>query len=167
MSVFAAGLIVFGIVTIRAVLQLPDERPSRKSEGRRIARQFGVIVAVEGLALTLVTVVCVVYRRWGLIAPLDLMIVGLHFLPLVRLFNVARYYLTAALFCGIPIATMLLIPESGRIGQALSWLVLPSVGCALVAWVTGVAGLREVRRLIGAFSTHLVFDTLHVEDTHG
>ena len=157
MGVLAAGLIVFGIATIHAAFQLPDEVASRKSEGRRIARQFGVIVGIEGLTLTLVTVVCVVQRRWGLIAPLDLMIVGLHFLPLARLFTVARYYLTAALFCAIPIATMLLIPESGRIGHALSWLVLPSVGCAFVAWVTGVAGLLEVRQLVGAFHTPLAF----------
>jgi len=97
---------------------------------------------------------CVLNRRWALIAPLDLIVVGLHFLPLARLFAVPRYNITAALFCAIPVATMMLIPVGGRIGEALGWFVVPSVGCAAVASTTAWAGLREVRRFVVAVRSH-------------
>jgi hypothetical protein len=157
MCAAAASMVVFGILTIHAVWQLPDAQPSSPAGARRMARRFGTIVAVEALALTLVTVACVLNRRWGLIAPLDLIIVGLHFLPLARLFNVPRYNVTGAFFCGISIATMLLIPQPLRIGHALSWLVIPSVGCALVAWITAAAGLEEVKQCVGAIHAQSVF----------
>jgi hypothetical protein len=148
-SVIAAVLIVMGIAMLRAVFQVRDDPTQRRpSEGSRLGRQFGAIAAVESLALTGVTVACVLTRRWALIAPLDLIIVGLHFLPLARLFEVPRYNITGALFCGIPIVTMLLIPASGRLGEAFIWLVIPSVGCAAVASITAWAGLREVGRFI-------------------
>ena len=154
-SVIAAVLIVFGIALFRDVFQVPhDPAQSSPSEGRRLMRQFGTIVAVEGLALTAVTLACVLNRRWALIAPLDLIVVGLHFLPLARLFAVPRYNITAALFCAIPVATMMLIPVGGRIGEALGWFVVPSVGCAAVASTTAWAGLREVRRFVVAVRSH-------------
>jgi len=148
-SVVSAVLIVICLAMLRAVFQLRnDPAPARPSEGRRIGRQFGAIVAVEGLAVTGVTLACVLTHRWALIVPLDLIIVGLHFLPLARLFAVPRYNVTGALFCAIPILTMLLIPASARLGDAFSWIVVPSVACAAVASITASAGLREVGRFI-------------------
>jgi len=149
-SVVAVALIVMSIAMLRAVFQVRDATQPRPLEGRRLWRRFGAIVAAEGLALTGVTLACVITHRWALIAPLDLMIVGLHFLPLARLFDVPRYNMTGALFCGIPIVTMLLIPADGRVGNALAWLVITSVGCASVALITAWAGLREVGRFIRA-----------------
>ena len=148
LSLVAAVLIVMSIAMLRAVFQVRDTTQPRPSEGRRLGRNFGAIVGVEGLVLTAVTLACVYSRRWALIAPLDLMIVGLHFLPLAKLFDVPRYNITGALFCGIPVVTMLLIPADQFIGNALSWLVIPSVGCAVVASITAWAGLREVGRFL-------------------
>jgi hypothetical protein len=75
--------------------------------------------------------------------------VGLHFLPLAKLFDVPRYNITGILFCTIPILTMLSVPASAHIGNALSWIAVPSIGCALVALATAWAGLYEVRRFVG------------------
>ena len=149
-SLLAIVLIVMSIATLRAVSHVQDTTAPRPSEGRRIGRRFGAIVGVEGLVLTAVTLACVFTHRWAFIAPLDLMIVGLHFLPLAKLFNVPRYNVTGALFFGIPIVTMLLLPVNGLVGDALSWFVIPSVGCAIVAFITAWAGLREVRQFIHA-----------------
>ena len=98
--------------------------------------------------MTAVTLGCVLTQRWALIAPFDLTIVGLPFLPLARLFEVPRYNITGGMFRGIAIITMAAIPIDGHIGGALSWLVVPSVGCAAVAWITATAGLREVGRFV-------------------
>ncbi len=149
----ALVLVFISIVMLRAVFRVRDEIQPRPSEGRRIWRRFGALVAAEGVALTAATLTCVVTRRWALIAPLDLTIVGLHFLPLARLFDVPRYNITGAMFCGISIVTTLAIPIDGHIGSALSWLVVPSVGCAAVAWITAGAGLREVGRFVHSYRT--------------
>jgi hypothetical protein len=141
-------LIVVSAAMLRTVFHLRDETPPRPSEARRLGRAFGVIAGIEGLVITGVTLACIFWHHTAFIVPLDLMIVGLHFLPLAKLFNVPRYYVTACLFCVIPIATMLLVPRDQRIGHALSWIVLPSVGCAMVAFVTAWAGLREVNQYI-------------------
>lgn len=98
----------------------------------------------------MVTLSCVIRGQWALIAPVDLIIIGLHFLPLARLFDVPRYDVAGILFCAIPVVTMLAVPADGHVGQALSWLVIPSVGCAAVASFTAWAGLREVAGFVRA-----------------
>ena len=148
-SSFVVVLMLFGVAMIRGVLQLPFLPAASTPEGRRMMRQFGMIVAAEGLAIAAMSIICVDAHHWRFIVPLALVIVGLHFLPLARLFAVPRYYVTGALFCAIPIVTMLSIPASANVGQALSWIAIPSVGCALVALATAWAGLNEVRRFVG------------------
>jgi hypothetical protein len=148
MAVGAATLIVFGVVMVRRVLRLPRGTDSLPSEGRRIRRQFAMIVAAELAAFLVVNLICVTTRHWMFIAPLDLIIVGLHFLPLARLFKVPRYNVMGILFCVIPILTMLFIPRSIYVGHALSWFVIPPVGCALVCLVIAWAGLNEVQRFV-------------------
>ena len=150
MSLFAVGLFLFGIAMIRGVRQLPFLPTGRPSEARRIGRQFAMIVAAEGVAIAVCVRACVKTHHWRFIVPLILIIVGLHFLPLAKLFKVPRYYVTGALFCVIPVATMLSIPESAQIGHALSWIAIPAVGCGLVSLATAWAGLNEVRRFVSA-----------------
>jgi hypothetical protein len=149
MCIFAAGMYFFGIAMIRGVRQLPFLPADRPSEGRRISSQFAMIVAAEGAAIAAVSVACERTHHWRFIVPLILIIVGLHFLPLARLFAVPRYYVTGALFCAIPIVTMVSIPASAHVGHALSWITIPAVGCALVSLGTAWAGLNEVRRFVG------------------
>lgn len=145
LSVLAIGLILFGIATIRGALRLPDAGKTEASEARRIRLQFGAAIAAESVGCAVVTITSIATHHWRFIVPLNLIVVGLHFLPLGRLFDVPRYYLLGALFCLIPITTMLFIPESSHIDGVLSWVLLPSTGCGLIALLTGWAGLHEVR----------------------
>ena len=154
MSVAAAALIVFGIGMVRGVLQLPHMTDGQPSEGRRIRRQFAAIVAAELAGFLVVNLICVMTYRWMFIVPLVLMVVGLHFLPLARLFKVPRYNVMGILFCAIPILTMLFIPRSVHFGHAASWFVIPPVGCALVCLVTAWAGLNEVQRFVDESRMH-------------
>jgi len=145
-SVLAVILIGFGIAMMRGVLQLSFFPAARTSEGRRIMRRFGMIFVVEAVAIAVISVVCTETHHWQFIVPLTLVIVGLHFLPLARLFGVPRYNVTGTLFCAIPIVTM---PASAHVGHALSWFTIPAVGCALVCLATAWAGLNEARRFVG------------------
>jgi len=129
----AVVLVVMSIATLRAVFHVQDTTEPRPSEGRRLGRRFGAIAGVEGLVLTIVTLACVFTRRWALIAPLDLMIVGLHFLPLAKLFNVPRYNITGLCSvesrsrqccCFLPNG-LLVTPSAGSLSRA--WAVRQSL----------------------------------------
>jgi hypothetical protein len=147
-SVVAAVLIFFGVAMTRGVARLPflPAASNSHAQGRRLVRRFGTIVAAEGIAIAIVSGVCTNTHHGRFIVPLALLIVGLHFLPLARMFAVPRYYVTGALFCVIPVVTMLSVPQSAHIGHSLSWITIPAVGCGpATAW----AGLNEVRLFVG------------------
>ncbi len=152
MFLCAAALILFGIAMIRGVLQLPFLHAVSSAGGQKIMRQFGMIVAAEGLAIAAMSIICADNHHGRYIVPLALVIVGLHFLPLAKLFEVPRYYVTGILFCAISVATMLLNPSSAHIGHAQSWIVLPSVGCALVALATARAGFERSATILWTLS---------------
>jgi len=140
----------FGVATIRRVLRSPFVPAVSTPDRGGIRRRFGMIVAAEVAAFVVVGRVCTTTHHWIWIVPLDLIVVGLHFLPLAQLFKVPRYYVTGALFCAIPIVTMLLVPASAQVGYARSWIAIPTVGCGLVSLATAWAGLNEVRRFLTA-----------------
>jgi hypothetical protein len=147
-SVAAVALIVFSIRMLRGVLGLPYRKGGDPAQARRILRDFWMVVAAECSAFVVVGAVCGRGHLWKFLVPLDIMIVGLHYFPLARIFRVPRLNVAGGLFCLIPMATMLLVPSSAHVGHAGAWLVLPSVGCGLVAFGIALAGLNEVRRLV-------------------
>ena len=111
-------------------------------------RQFAWVVVLEVVGFMVVNPSLAAANRVILIPAASLMIVGLHFFPLARVFGVRRYYPMAVLFCAIPVLVLLAVPETRRIGQAQMWWVLPTLGCGVVGMVTAAGSLREVRRCL-------------------
>jgi len=145
----AGALIVFGLLLLRSLRRLAHEPAADGGAARRkMALRFGLIVAAEGVGCALVAAACLRAHEWELIVPLNLVIVGLHFLPLAKLFRVPRYKVTGVLFCLIPIATLLAVSPSAHIGHALGWIAIPAIGCGLVSLVTAAAGLDEVQHFL-------------------
>lgn len=140
------GLVAWSVGVIRAALAIRKSPTSNEAEGRRIRRRFAIAVAGEIVVLAVVNTLCVATGRQVFIVPFDIIIVGAHFLPLARLFRVPRYYALGAFFCAAPVATMALLPSAARVGQALAWVVVPSLACALWASLTGAMGLAEASR---------------------
>ena len=146
-AVVALAALLLG-VSIRAMRAgrriVVDDSPAR-TDGRKIMmRRFALIVVAEVLGIMVVNALCTVYRRYGLMAPLDVIIVGLHFVALARLFKAPRYTVMGWLFCAIPIAVMLSYPEQALVGRAPAWFVVTSLFCAFVVWLTAAANLREI-----------------------
>jgi hypothetical protein len=146
MLLTVAVLIAIGIWNARAVLRLPGGVPPRTENDRRKGRQYGWIVVLEVVAFVVANTVLGATNRVIMIPAVDLMSVGVHFVPLASLFGVRRYYVMAALFCAIPALTLLAVPESVQIGQAQMWWVVPTLGCGVVGIATAAGSLREVRR---------------------
>jgi len=144
-SIAVIIFLVIGIGVLRAVLRSPNAS-ARTAEGQVMARRFKWVVIGEVAAIMIVNGIASAMQYFQLIAPLDILIVGIHFFPLASLFRVPRYYWMGGLFCAVTVLTLVLVPAHAQVGAADAWLVWPTFGCSLVAWVTAGFNFREVRQ---------------------
>ncbi len=149
-AVVALGLIILSVTVIRAAIGLPAAAASTAQPGDRTRRQFVATVVAELVALGVVNAICGATDRVVAIAPLDLIIVGVHFFPLARIFRRPRYYAMGGCFSVVPILTMVVMPSTAQVGQAFAWFVVPSLICSLWSSVTGAIGVMDARRAMRA-----------------
>jgi hypothetical protein len=142
--IVGAAFIAAGIVVLRHALRVPKQAAS----ARGIRRPFLLIVIGEIVGWGVANAACLIFWTWRAIVPVDLIIVGLHFLPLAPIFKVPRYRILGVLFCVIPAATVLLVPEAARTGEVASWIALPTFVCSSVATLFGLIGLAQASRLV-------------------
>jgi len=142
------GYLAIGVGVVRALRRSPGVVPPRTPEHRVMLRRFAYVVIGEVAAIIVANTICAVMRRVELIVPVDLLIVGIHFLPLASIFRMPRYYTMGALFCVVCLGTVVLIPAQTQIGAAASWFVIPTFGCTMVAWATAAFNLREAREYL-------------------
>jgi hypothetical protein len=140
----AAAYIAGGIGVIRSIRRSPGAMPPRSADGRIMMGRFIPVVIAEVAAIMVVNGICAATQHLELLVPLDLLIVGIHFLPLAWIFGVPRYYLMGGLFCLVVILTLGLVPGQTQIGSAAAWFALPTFGCTAVAWAVAAFNLREV-----------------------
>lgn len=118
--------------------ELPSEADMQNVRRRFVlvtVGEFAAIVAAGNILAWLGS------SRW--IPAVICAVVGLHFVPLARLFRVRLYYGTAGALCLVAATTM----AFGVIGSSASlWKILPGLGAAVVLWATGALLLVEVRR---------------------
>ena len=141
--VLLGALIAAGVVVLRAALALPRSTAPRSPEEQKMGRRFAWVVGAEIVAFAVVNSIIGATGDFALAPSLNLIVVGIHFFPLTRIFRVPRYDITGLLFCAIPMVTLLAISKQLMVGQALAWYVVPSLGCGLVASLTAAAGVRE------------------------
>ncbi len=90
----ACVLVGINVRAMRTALRLPGNLPPLTPEEQTIMRGFLRVLIAEVVAIIAVNWLCAVYRRFGLIGPLDIVVVGLHFIPLARILRIPRYYAT-------------------------------------------------------------------------
>jgi hypothetical protein len=146
-----AALVCGGIVLWRSASRLPDTGAG-DGDGNPMGRSFWLIFGLEGLAIAIASVVCNAIGRFDLFFSIMAIIVGLHFLPLVRLFGMPLYYTVGTLLCLIGLIGLALVPVQTLIGEreigARSLIVgLGSAavlwGVGFTLWVRGTALLRH------------------------
>ncbi|MCX6143627.1 MAG: hypothetical protein NTZ35_10425 [Ignavibacteriales bacterium] len=141
-------LVAAGVVVLRGALALPASTTPRSPEEQLIGRRFAWVFGAEMIAFAVVNSTIAASGDYALIPSLNLIVVGIHFFPLARIFRVPRYNVMGLLFCAIPIVTLLAISKQWMVGQALAWYVVPSLGCGFVASLTAAAGLREAWKCV-------------------
>ncbi|HZR39101.1 MAG TPA: hypothetical protein VFB12_03225 [Ktedonobacteraceae bacterium] len=82
--------------------------------------------------------------------PVIALIVGVHFLPLARLFNVRVYYLTGALLSLLSLIALVALLLGLQLAgpSPNNWSLFVSVGAALVLWLTQFYNSRYSIRLM-------------------
>ena len=120
--------------------------PVDRGGGVDVGRSFGLIVAAEWIGLGVVAGVLGGTGHPNVIPAVIAAGVGIHFVPLARLFHVREYYATGALLCLIAIATLILAPATST---PQLWTLLPGLGSSVVLYTTCVVLLRQ-SRAIGA-----------------
>jgi hypothetical protein len=135
------GLLLGGISLLLASQRLPNQVAEADARrGRRTGIWFGIVFATEGLLIGIASVICNALHRFDLFFPIMALIVGVHFFPLAALFQVKIHYVAGALLCLLAIITLLVVPESTRLGnqEIMVQSVVLGFGAALILWGIGV-----------------------------
>jgi hypothetical protein len=144
----AGTLLAMSIRQIAIALKLPNEPRSLAEQrtGQQIRARFALIFALEIVAIGLVNLACFYTHHLSLMVPLDLIIVGIHFMPLAKLFGVPRYTILGWLFCIASILTLLLVPANAHHATFVGRSVYSSLGCSASALLISAGNLLELRR---------------------
>jgi hypothetical protein len=102
---------------------------SKTESDRPMGRQFGVVLALEWMAILGVVVALARIRRSELILSAIAVIVGLHFLALGRIFSTPAFYLTA-------IAMVLSALGAFAIRDTTLRRAATCIACGLALWLT-------------------------------
>ncbi|MCC5801267.1 hypothetical protein [Rossellomorea vietnamensis] len=165
-SALAIGmvLVIGGFSLISASKGFPQGTSTHSgNDGRKMRMWFNIIFAGEGIAIGIAIAVCNAVGHTENIPIVIAIIVGLHFLPLARLFRVRIYYYTGLLLCVVPIVTWLFVPETMSLSghQLNAYMSVVGLGSALILWVTSFAIWMIGRRLMGLASDQLSNDLTH------
>jgi hypothetical protein len=133
-------LIEHGVIVIGQGRRLPST--PRSFEDVRMARQFFAVFAAEIVAIAAAYVLLLTdHARY--LPGLTVGIVGVHFLPLARIFRCPRYYTLGALFCGAGLMSFAVAGTDRALPFILPGLVLPPG-----TWAIAGANVREAARLL-------------------
>lgn len=136
--VLVASVAIFAVLMTgarrlrRAAIVMPASTRARAS-ARKLRRRFTLVIAGECAAIAAAGNILARSGHSQWIPAVICAAVGLHFVPLARLFSVQLYYATAVALCLVAASTMIL----GATGSpAPLWQLLPGFGAALALWAT-------------------------------
>jgi len=145
--VLVAGVAVCAALAIGARRQrcaataLPASVQSGVDLGK-VRSRFALVVAGEFAAIAVAVNVLVRSGHPQWIPAAICAVVGLHFVPLARLFDLRVYDATAVALCAVAAATMIMGVAGAPV---VLWQLLPGFGAALALWATSARLLFTAR----------------------
>ena len=133
-AAITAMFLVWSIAQLAIFRHAP--KPDDKLRRRFYAIRFGLIIAIEVAAIFLGGPVLGRFQRQDLIPQWIDVVVGLHFLPLGKLFKLPLYYATASAIVLSSLGSLLIPPGSLR-------LATNAGGTALALWITSLIILSK------------------------
>jgi hypothetical protein len=144
------GLVTFAFLAMGGLLlcevrALPKEPyPEDGARGRSIVRGFGIIFGLEIVLIALASTLLSIFPLSRFIAPTTALIVGIHFIPLARLFRINVGYVTGTLLCVLAlialVALLVGVPLAGS--SPYHWSLFVGIGATLVLWLTDLFMMR-------------------------
>jgi len=146
-------LVSGGILLSRAASRLPYEtspakQASSQAEGKRYGMTFGLVFGLEMAIIALGSMLLNRSHHPEFLLPFVSIVVGAHFFPLARLFDVRLYYVTGALLVLVGVTVMLAVPVHTMIGNLHAWNALVGAICAVILWLTGIYALLRGRSFL-------------------
>jgi hypothetical protein len=141
-DIFGILLLGYSIYFIRKGRSLRRDYPtSSNARTQRINKQFIVVVILEFTAIAMLSTMAYLFHRPDLAPVLAAIVVGLHFLPLARIFRQTRYY-----FWGIAITLWcVMCAILFRFNTLIAW---SSIGTGVLLWANCAHGLLRVRGIV-------------------
>ncbi len=141
---FFTALSLYSFHTIRQVrgtMVRPDA-----AEKKRYRRQFRIVNIVQWGLVFLAIYILVHMQLYYWITPAIIFIVGIHFLPLARLFHMPVYYVTGPVMAAWAIVyPILFTPGKG------DWI--GGLGTGAILWITSLCLCGQIFRLLGRIRT--------------
>ena len=138
-SVATIVLLALSLMRLRALRNIPSiDDPLAAVKGKRAGMLFGIIFGTE-CGLIWICAMLLAHLGLGIWIPIAVaIIVGLHFIPLARVFEVPLYYSTGVL-CVLGMLGCSLIHDAG------TRLLCAGLVMAAVLWLTAVLLLLQAR----------------------
>jgi len=126
---------------------LRKEYPSSSSAvTQRMNKKFVVAVVLEFMAIAIVSVVASARHRPDLAPVLIAIVVGLHFLPLARIFRTPVYYASGTAITLWCVLCWILFRSNALIAST-------SIGTGIMLWVTSAYVLLRARQIVRSLET--------------
>ena len=100
---------------------------------RETGREFEIVLALEWIPILVAVIIFNRIRRPDFILPTIALIVGLHFIPLARVFAVPLYYASGIAIMVVAIASFVSKPPARQ--------AIACIGSGVALWVTAAAML--------------------------
>lgn len=147
---YCASLVFVGIA-VRAVRRTRRELkalgPISGDFRSRYGKQFRLISILEGIGCGIVLLLASQFHRMDLVAAGIGVVVGLHFLPLARLFRFPAYYVTGVGIVLCDALSMLLL-------QGTNITLSAAIGTGSALWITAVYALYRSQEFLGSDTEH-------------
>jgi hypothetical protein len=140
--VWAIGLL---LASAQARTLEPPPRPEEQVQARRIGRRFGIVFMIEFALIALAANVLGALGRMDWLMFAIALIVGVHFLPLARIFDYRLYYWTGGVEIGVALLIAALLRHHLAAADPLFGLAM-----AMSLWITVIVVLLHGRRLAAA-----------------
>lgn len=140
----AAALMAFAVTAVRRGRRMMKAQGGSRSDFWQKRRQaFGIVTVLEVVGCVIVVVLANVFRRPDWIAIGISFVVGLHFLPLGRIFESASYYWVGAVIVVWDILTITALK---------SWNLTASacIATGVILWASAIYVLTRSHRIVRA-----------------
>jgi hypothetical protein len=145
-----SGTLLFaGVSMIRRGRRLAKATGVADTAPRSMQSKFKWVLIAEIVAINIAAYALINHHMAQYLAPAIAIIVGLHFLPLARVFRAPHYFVTAVVMtmAGILAAAVMMTGNSAVSANGIADLV-----CAIALWGTGFITWRRVHTSLNIFA---------------